>query len=37
MDSVIEYSGLLLEGLGVTVMVTVLGAALTIAVAFAAG
>ncbi|MGO1538491.1 MAG: ectoine/hydroxyectoine ABC transporter permease subunit EhuC [Leucobacter sp.] len=37
MDAVIDYSGLLLEGLGVTVLVTVLGAALTIAVAFAAG
>jgi polar amino acid transport system permease protein len=37
MDSVIEYSGLLAQGLGVTILVTVLGAALTIAVAFAAG
>lgn len=37
MNSVIEYAGLLGQGLGVTVVVTLLGAALTIVVAFAAG
>lgn len=37
MESVFEYAGLLWQGLTVTIMVTVLGAALTIVVAFAAG
>lgn len=37
MDSVLEYSGLLGQGLAITVLVTVLGIALTVAVAFAAG
>lgn len=37
MTSIFDYSGLLLQGLGVTIVVTVLGAALTLIVAFAAG
>ncbi|MBK0421911.1 ectoine/hydroxyectoine ABC transporter permease subunit EhuC [Leucobacter sp. CSA2] len=37
MDAVIEYSALMGQGLLVTILVTVLGAALTILVAFAAG
>ncbi|KFF58579.1 amino acid ABC transporter permease [Cryobacterium sp. MLB-32] len=37
MDAVFDYSGLLVQGLGVTILVTVLGAALTIVVAFTAG
>lgn len=37
MDAVIDYSGLLAQGLGVTILVTVLGIILTVLVAFAAG